>query len=112
MAQKVVVELVDDLDGGAADQTVTFGLDGLQYEIDLSEDNAARLLDTLAEFVAAARQVSSRVKGPARAKPAKQAKQAEVERRIAVREWAIQAGYTIADRGRIPQNIQDAYDRA
>ena len=41
MAQKVTVELEDDLDGGPADETVRFGVDGSEYEIDLSTKNAA-----------------------------------------------------------------------
>ena len=54
MAQKVDVKYVDDLDGSDASGTVAFALDGKSYEIDLSDDNAARLRDSLASFVAAA----------------------------------------------------------
>lgn len=59
MAQKVTVSLVDDLDGDKADETVVFSLDGTAYEIDLSSGNAGKLRDVLAEFVEAARKVSS-----------------------------------------------------
>ena len=55
MAQQVNVKFVDDLDGSDAAGTVSFAIDGRAYEIDLSEDNAARLRDSLASFVAAAR---------------------------------------------------------
>ena len=55
MAQQVNVKFVDDLDGSDAAGTVSFGLDGRTYEIDLSDDNAAKLRDSLASFVAAAR---------------------------------------------------------
>ena len=60
MAQKVDVRFVDDLDGSEASGTVSFALDGRAYEIDLSEENAAKLRDSLATFVAAARRTGSR----------------------------------------------------
>src|SRR6266508_6575330 len=55
MAQKTVTYLVDDLEGGDAEETVKFGLDGTEYEIDLSEKNASALRESLARFVAAGR---------------------------------------------------------
>ena len=51
MAQKVNIVLVDDIDGSEATETVTFGLDGTSYEIDLNDANAARLREAMAEFV-------------------------------------------------------------
>jgi hypothetical protein len=60
VARKTVVELVDDVDGGQADETVRFGLDGVDYSIDLSAENATRLHDILAPFVASARRSTSR----------------------------------------------------
>lgn len=60
MASKTVVELVDDLDGGRADETVSFALDGVEYSIDLSAEHAALLRDRLAGFVGHARRVDSR----------------------------------------------------
>ena len=60
MAQRVRVVLVDDLDGGAADETVTFGLDGVSYEIDLNASNAGALRESLATWVGHARKVSGR----------------------------------------------------
>ena len=62
MAVKTVVELVDDLDGGQADETVSFALDGVTYTIDLSAQHATRLRDVLAGFVAGARKMTSRVR--------------------------------------------------
>ena len=56
MAQRVQIVLEDDLDGGVAAETVTFGLDGVSYEIDLSEANAEKLRSGLEEFVNSARQ--------------------------------------------------------
>ena len=55
MAQRIQVILEDDIDGGAAAETVTFALDGVTYEIDLSEDNARKLRDDLATWVGHAR---------------------------------------------------------
>lgn len=60
MAQKTVLELVDDLDGGPADETVAFALDGVEFVIDLSAKNASRLRDVLAEFVGHARRTGGR----------------------------------------------------
>ena len=65
MAQQTTVRFIDDLDGSDASSTVTFALDGRSYEIDLSEDNAAKLRDALAPFVDAARKSGGRG-GPAR----------------------------------------------
>ncbi len=114
MAQKVTVELVDDLDGMASDDvsTITFALDGVSYEIDLRDDNASNLRETLAEFVAAGRRTSGRVKragGPARsaARPP-----ADREQTKAIREWARQNGFDLADRGRIPASVVNAFDDA
>ena len=61
MAQKVTVLLVDDIDGGSADETVSFSLDGVSYEIDLSSKNASAFRDALAQYVGTARRVGSRV---------------------------------------------------
>jgi hypothetical protein len=66
VASKTVVELFDDLDGGRADETVSFALDGVDYEIDLSAANAAALRDALAEFVSHAHRVPNRTRRSAR----------------------------------------------
>src|SRR4051794_39713852 len=60
MAQKTIVELVDDLDGGKADESLTFSLDGVEYAIDLSAKNAGKLRDSLAQFVGHAQRVGGR----------------------------------------------------
>ncbi|HEU5471504.1 MAG TPA: Lsr2 family protein [Actinophytocola sp.] len=113
MAQKVIVELVDDLDGTATDgiSTVSFSIDGADYEIDLNESNAEHLRGTLEEFIAAARRTGGRAKrnsgsaGPSR--PA-----ASREQTRAIREWARQNGFDLADRGRIPANVIEAFEEA
>jgi hypothetical protein len=111
MAQKIQVLLVDDLDGGDADETVTFALDGAAYEIDLSGSNAAKLRDALAPFVGHARRTgrnSSRGGSPGRASrgPAR----VDREQTQAIREWARKNGHAVSERGRIPATILDAYN--
>ncbi|MBD5786692.1 Lsr2 family protein [Cellulosimicrobium terreum] len=108
MAQKVQVILVDDVDGGAADETVTFALDGVSYEVDLSTKNAQELRDALAPWVASGRKVSTR--GAAR--PARRGRSGGTARATEVREWARANGHQVNDRGRISQEIQTAYDAA
>lgn len=105
MAQKVQVSLVDDTDGGPADETVTFTLDGVSYELDLSKKNAAKLRDTLAPYVASARRVSGR-RGRGRGRGGRSADTA------AVRQWARDQGLKVSDRGRVPADILDRYDAA
>ncbi|EOR69922.1 Lsr2-like protein [Thermobifida fusca TM51] len=105
MAQKVQVLLIDDLDGGEAEETVSFGLDGSTYEIDLSSDNAAKLRAALAPYVEVAR------RAPAK-RPAARGKQRTTstkDRSAEIRAWAKAAGKQISDRGRIPQAIVDEY---
>ena len=96
MAQKVRIILEDDLDGGPADETIRFGLDGAHYEIDLSSANAARLRDAI------------RTRAPrGTAAPVKRNPET-----AAIREWAKANGHKVSDRGRIHQDIQDAYYEA
>ncbi len=107
MAQKVQVLLVDDLDGGTADETVTFGLDGVSYEIDLSSGNAQELRNELARYVEHARKT---MPGPARRRRARSG--AGRQQSAAIREWAKQHGMKISERGRIPTEILAEYDAA
>ncbi|MET3719547.1 MULTISPECIES: Lsr2 family protein [unclassified Arthrobacter] len=107
MAQKVNIVLVDDLDGGSADENVRFGLDGAGYEIDLSSANAAELRSTLERFVAAARKTTAG--RTTRTKPAVQARGNDSAQ---IRQWARDNGYTVNSRGRIQAEIQEAYQKA
>ena len=107
MAQKTVTYLVDDLEGGDADETVRFGLDGVEYEIDLSKKNASALRESLARFVSAGRRIgrtSTRTSGRGRSSGT-----TDREQNKAVREWAKRKGLAISDRGRIPQEILEQY---
>ena len=115
MAQKIIVEMVDDLDGTAGGDvtTVAFGLDGHTYEIDLSEVNARKLRDSLAEFVTAARRQRGGRSGRGRTTAAPPARAtATRERSHTIREWAREAGHEVSDRGRIPASVLEAYEAA
>lgn len=111
MAQKVETRLIDDLDGSTAVETVAFGVEGREYEIDLSEANAARLRDSLAEFVAAARRSGGRARAAAPAKQPAKRTTADREHGVAVREWARTNGYDVSGRGRIPRAVVEAYEQ-
>ena len=105
MAQRVHIVLEDDLDGGDATETLLFGLDGVGYEIDLSDKNAAKLRDSMAKYVASARRTSPRARRSARrSSPGPTTAQ--------VREWARANGYVVSDRGRISAEIRTAYEAA
>ena len=109
MAQRVNIVLEDDLDGSPADETVTFALDGVTYEIDLSDTNAGKLRDALAPYVGHARRSSGRRASSARS----QASRGGAKRDLAdVREWARKNGHKVSDRGRISAEVQAAYEQA
>lgn len=113
MAQKVQVVLVDDIDGGAAEETVAFSLDGVSYEIDLSAANAAALRETFAPYVGAARKAGARSarsarpgRRPAGRRPAAGTRSAEI------RAWAREQGLAVSERGRIPADVVAKYEAA
>jgi hypothetical protein len=109
MAKKVTITLVDDLDKTSpADETVSFGLDGVSYEIDLSAANAAKLRDALAVYIGHAERLGGRKSTKAAGSGAKSRGGAV----SSVREWARANGYQVSERGRIPADIQAAYDKA
>ncbi len=113
MAQKVQVLLVDDLDGGEASETVKFALDGMNYEIDLSGQNASALRDSLAAYVGSARRVGRSSASVRTAAPrARGSAAADREQNRAIREWAKRQGKKVSERGRIPQEIIDEYHAA
>lgn len=119
MAKQIITTLIDDLDGQEADETVTFALDGMGYTIDLSEKNAASLRQFLATFMDAA-QRTGRLPGGGHAQPQRTRPQvgpvfqesvrAQRESNQAIREWALDNGFDLAARGRIPGNVVDAYE--
>ena len=115
MARKTYVELIDDLTGDKADETVSFALDGVAYEIDLSEENATELRDTFARYVGAARKVtrggSGRASGAGRSRPTGGGRM-DREQAGAIRDWARKNGHNVSDRGRIPASVVTAYEEA
>lgn len=111
MAQKVQVLLLDDIDGNEAAETVSFSLDGVAYEIDLNADNARAMRDAISHWI-----------GHARRSAARAAAQRQSARRAGVRgdgpspgelrEWARNNGYQVSERGRISEQIREAYAAA
>ena len=102
MAQKIQTLLIDDLDGSAAEETVRFGLDGADYEIDLNAGHAQELRDALARYVGVARRAGGTARRPAggaRRGPASGLNTTEV------REWAKAQGIEVKDRGRVPAEL-------
>lgn len=105
MAQITSVKLVDDRDGSAADETIEFNLDERgPYEIDLSAENAAKLRDALAPFVAAARRVNT---GPQRRSTSSAGPRRDLTE---VRTWLRENGYQVSERGRISGDLMAAYE--
>lgn len=112
MAQRVEVTLIDDIDQSKAAETVTFALDGVSYEIDLSEKNARKLRDDFATWTGHARRSGSARAGGTRRRVGASAGAGKRTDLGAVREWARANGHTVSDRGRISAEIQAAYDKA
>ncbi|GID26018.1 histone-like nucleoid-structuring protein Lsr2 [Paractinoplanes brasiliensis] len=110
MAKQVITLLTDDLDGGEADRTVEFGLDGVNYTIDLSEKNAGKLRKALDPFLGAATRVGrTAVVSPTRRVAPAGTGRASRDQNQAIREWANKNGYEVSERGRIPSHIVEAY---
>ncbi|MFJ3518701.1 Lsr2 family protein [Streptomyces sp. NPDC090131] len=110
MAQKVQVLLVDDLDGGEADETVTFALDGKTYEIDLTTANAEKLRGLLDPYTKGGRRTGGRATG-ARAKGRGSVATGHPDT-AEIRAWAKENNYNVNDRGRVPAEIREAYEKA
>jgi hypothetical protein len=108
MAQRVHVVLEDDLDGSEADETVTFGVDGTEYEIDLSAANAAGLREALSVYVGHARRVGGRRRRSSRGG----AGSATAPTAAEIREWARESGWDVSDRGRVAADVREAYEAA
>jgi hypothetical protein len=105
MTQKIQVTLEDDLTGGAAQETIRFGLDGATYEIDLNRRNAKKLRNSLEEYVRHARRARTRTRRRGQA-TARRRRSAEI------RSWAKKSGIQISDRGRIPADVVARYERS
>jgi nucleoid-associated protein Lsr2 len=104
MATKVLRSLQDDIDGSDATQTIRFALEGIEYEIDVSDRNANRLRNSLGDFIAHGRKVGGR-------RGRKSASSGDVDTR-AVRKWAEASGIEVNSRGRIPAAVVERYKAA
>jgi hypothetical protein len=118
MARKIVHQLVDDIDGTVLEvgsgETIYFALDGVAYEIDLTDENASALRDAFAPYVSAARSVSSGrsgSSGPSGAGARKRRRPGQ-EDYSAIRAWAKDNGYQVSERGRVPASVAEAYEAA
>lgn len=113
MAQKVQVLLVDDLDGGEAQETVTFALDGKVYEIDLNAENAQRMRNFIEPYRLNARRAGTGNLRGAGVRPSSRTRYQPVADNSAdVRRWARHYGIPVTQRGRVPANIREAYEAA
>ena len=110
MAQRVNVVLVDDIDESEAAETVGFALDGVDYEIDLSDKHAADLRDALALFVAHGRRIGGRRKSGKRAPAASSS--GEGVSAADIRAWARENGWDVPERGRVSAEVREAYAAA
>ena len=104
MAQRVSVEMIDDIDGTEAAETIAFRVDGSSYEIDLSKKNASKMRRDFGRYIEYARRVRGgrRSGGPRR----------DRDRSSVVREWAKQQGIQVSERGRIPASVVSQYEKA
>lgn len=116
MAQRVNVVLVDDLDGNEAAETVSFALDGVDYEIDLSEEHAAQLRDALALYIGHGRRTggSRRASGGRRRSGSAAAGRTSGGGPSAaeIRAWARENGLDVSERGRVSAEVREAYEAA
>jgi hypothetical protein len=109
MAQRVNVVLVDDIDGSDAEETVSFALDGVDYEIDLSDEHAAELRNAFSLYIGHARRTGGRRKSGGRrsAAPADGGTSA-----ADIRAWARENGWDVPERGRVSAEVREAYAAA
>lgn len=107
MAQKVNIVLVDDIDGAEATETISFGLDGTTYEIDLGDKNAAALREALAPYIGHGRKVGGATRRGRRSSVTALGPSSKE-----IRDWARSNGYEVSDRGRVSAEIRQAFDAA
>lgn len=117
MARRIVHQLVDDLDGTELEvgsgETVLFSLDGIAYEIDLTDENAQALRDALEPYVSAGRRVSGgRGASSAGSNGGRKRRRTGQNDYGPMREWAKANGYTVSERGRVPAAVIEAYEAA
>jgi len=109
MAKQTRVILIDDLDGSEASESLRFALDGIEYELDLSEDNAQALRGSLERYIKAARRVGGRRQRGSAQRSSNGGGKSDAR---AIRVWAHEKGIEVPERGRIPADIREQYEAA
>ena len=118
MARQTIELLIDDLDGSRLDEgqgdTVTFAFQGAEYTIDLSQKHVDEFHDAMAKYIAAAQKVSGRrpSSSSASSRPNSAGAKPDKNQLGAVRAWARENGHKVSDRGRVSQEVLDAYNAA
>ena len=110
MAQRVNVVLVDDIDGSDASETVSFALDGVDYEIDLSDKHAAELREAVSLYTGHARRTGGRRKNARRSSSG--SSDTAGTSAADIRAWARENGWTVPERGRVSADVREAYAAA
>jgi hypothetical protein len=114
VARKVVVELVDDIDGtefGGDGESIGYALEGVEYQIDLKDEHAEEFRETLEYYISRSTRVGGRTHRSDRSATPGAAKRGRGEARK-IRAWAIDQGYEPSSRGRIPAEIEQAFHDA
>jgi Lsr2 len=111
MAQRVNVVLVDDIDGSDAAETVSFALDGVDYEIDLSDEHAGDLRTAVSLYVGHGRRTGGRRRSGKRS-AASSAGSADGASAADIRAWARENGWDVPERGRVSAEVREAYATA
>lgn len=112
MAQKITTLFIDDIDGGAAEGTVRFALDGTEYEIDLNAKHSEELRSALGKYVTHARKVGGAARRTGRAAGRVSRGAGSALNTTEIRNWARENGYDIKDRGRVPADLVAKYQAA
>ncbi len=112
MAQKITTLFIDDIDGGAAEGTVRFALDGTEYEIDLNAKHSEELRSALGRYVSHARKVGGASRRAGRAAGRAGRGSGSTVNTTEIRNWARENGYDIKDRGRVPADLVAKYQAA
>ena len=112
MAQKITTLFIDDIDGGAAEGTVRFALDGTEYEIDLNAKHSEELRSALGRYVSHARKVGGASRRAGRAAGRAGRGSGSTVNTTEIRNWARENGFDIKDRGRVPADLVAKYQAA
>ncbi len=112
MATRTMVLVQDDLDGSEGAQTISFGLEGKHYDIDLKPEHEEQLRQALSPFLAKARKVRHNQDARSQGRAAGAATPTDRAQTAAIRRWATEQGMEVPARGRIPRHIREAYDNA